>query len=365
LDEAYRISPARYVLPSIPVPPFPLGRIPEISLPPPARFKADEVITPPKLECIIPVDIPEKVIVPDEVKPVAPVMDPAFEIPPDWLSIPLVMTAPPEKFAIPVTKSVPSNFVSPTTWSFFPESGLVVPIPTTSVLVVRCTLPLSALKPETFKSAPDAPNVMILSDVLAETVSPFAVLNSTVLVLLPALIVSPPILMDLIMNKRIYLDMDGVLVNWTKHYEKWAREHTSTTHPNYDAMTALNRHKYAHCEYTRRFGKNFWATIPWMEWGKELYNYCSSLCDTYILTAPSNHGSSAHGKMEWINRELRNTKFIITPNKYLLANSNSLLIDDTDKKVKSFLDNGGCAFLFKEDGSNLSECYKTIDDFLK
>lgn len=157
--------------------------------------------------------------------------------------------------------------------------------------------------------------------------------------------------------------MDGVLCNWSYWYDHYAINHTSTSLPNYHAVTARSKTNYSYSEYLQKFGKDFWSTIPPMDWCFELWNLCNSICDTYILTSPSNHGSSAHGKMEWIQKHLKTNKFIITPAKYTLANPNSLLIDDSPKKIDKFINHGGKAFLFMEDGSNLLDCYNFVKEF--
>ncbi len=70
----------------IPVPPLEVGRVLDTSAD--DRSTGEEEITPLMLACNIPVERSEKVICPDEVKPVAPVMGPALVIPPPWLLMP-------------------------------------------------------------------------------------------------------------------------------------------------------------------------------------------------------------------------------------------------------------------------------------
>lgn len=167
-------------------------------------------------------------------------------------------------------------------------------------------------------------------------------------------------------SKRIFIDLDGVLANWTYHYNDYACNHTATTYPSYDATTSLDKENYSYSKYLKRFGKDFWKTIPLMPWGLNLYNFCKSYCDNvFILTSPSDDGSSAHGKMDWIYKYLKTNRFIITPHKYLLADSDSLLIDDSPKKINKFIEHGGHGFLFLENGDNLQECYNTIKCFVK
>jgi len=74
-----------------------------------------------------------------------------------------------------------------------------------------------------------------------------------------------------------------------------------------------------------------------------------------ILTSPTWHGSSAQGKIAWMNRVLAPIAgkrafrdYVITPQKHLLANASALLIDDRQFAVKSFADHGGQALLFPQ-----------------
>ena len=89
--------------------------------------------------------------------------------------------------------------------------------------------------------------------------------------------------------------------------------------------------------------RKFWATLPWIDGGKELWNYIKDF-DVEILSAPMGP-ESVLGKEDWVARELGpEVKANITDDKSPWGNRDGqqgLLIDDRAKYRDQFEGGGG------------------------
>ena len=116
-------------------------------------------------------------------------------------------------------------------------------------------------------------------------------------------------------------------------------------------------------------GEDFWADMELLPWARDLYNTLEKKGDLLaFLTSPSDNPICAAGKIKWIKKHFDTKNFIITPRKHFCATPNSILVDDTQKKVDQFIKYGGNAFLWPnslsfEDGDK--EIEKVIKDLLE
>jgi len=151
---------------------------------------------------------------------------------------------------------------------------------------------------------------------------------------------------------KIFLDMDGVITDFNKRINEILKSKYQTTKEEYKNIWPI----------VEQEGESFWEDMEWTPWGRELYNFCTNLTPTYLLTSPSNSPASASGKMKWVYRELKTRDFIIAPPKWVLATPYHLLIDDTPKKIDKFNQCGGHTILFTQkhivDNVKLSELLK-------
>lgn len=180
---------------------------------------------------------------------------------------------------------------------------------------------------------------------------------------------------------NIYQDLDGCIVDWTKGYKNKVRETSSyilqkynITEKEFEEMTPKEfEEKYLMDYYLKKFfmnykkaknaakgafwkpiqgDKDFWINLDWMPDGKELVNYLVELkkngkiTTLNVLSAPSSDPVCKIGKLEWLEKHGLTKIFdnIILENdksKYAQNNKNNILIDDTEKKIKGFIDAGG------------------------
>ncbi len=138
----------------------------------------------------------------------------------------------------------------------------------------------------------------------------------------------------------IYLDMDGVIVNFDKQFE--------------DAFGMPPR------EFEEGFGIDmfwkkieergvgFWRGMEWMPGGEALYNRVAQH-DHFLLSSPSKSDTSKIGKHMWKKDKTPNTKLILSRsyNKKNYADKSNILIDDRESNIQQWRDAGGIGILYK------------------
>lgn len=160
----------------------------------------------------------------------------------------------------------------------------------------------------------------------------------------------------------IYLDMDGVLVDFIGHVFRLfgvdlskGRDLRETVR-GWDGITdglseALGREVSGKelWESIAKAGMEFWADMPWCPWGKELLVECEKIAPVVIMTTPTREPLSAAGKAAWIYKNLPgHGMYALSPCKHLMAHPGALLIDDSDTNVSNFAKSGGMAYLFPQ-----------------
>ena len=143
---------------------------------------------------------------------------------------------------------------------------------------------------------------------------------------------SPP------MEYKIYSDMDGVITDFNTRYKKYAGMMPS--------------------EYEKKFGKDkfweladaegvaFWVGMPWMEDGKDYWNYIKDY-NVELLSSPSRSETSRLGKRLWVRNNLPGIKLTLAQayNKKNYAEPNHILIDDRKSNIEQWKEAGGIGIL--------------------
>jgi len=146
-------------------------------------------------------------------------------------------------------------------------------------------------------------------------------------------VVSPPP-----MEYKIYSDMDGVITDFNTRYKKYAGMMPS--------------------EYEKKFGKDkfweladaegvaFWVGMPWMEDGKDYWNYIKDY-DVELLSSPSRSETSRLGKRLWVRNNMPGVKLTLAQayNKKNYAEPNHILIDDRKSNIEQWVEAGGIGIL--------------------
>lgn len=168
--------------------------------------------------------------------------------------------------------------------------------------------------------------------------------------------------------KIIYLDIDGVCTNFIKSsieannldynttVDTWKRDFPGV----FSAFKVFNIDNSTFWKNIEKSGEDFWSLMEPYSWFLELYNELSKRGKVYFLTSPSHSPDSLSGKVKWLQKQFNKNfrDYIITPNKELLANNNSVLIDDYPENIKKFNNSGGKGILFPQ----FWNCKKNIEN---
>ena len=148
----------------------------------------------------------------------------------------------------------------------------------------------------------------------------------------------------------VYVDMDGVLTDFERRFEQFAGVTP-------DEFMAQKKIEFGQEKADEQFwdlidnqiGVRFWAGMPWMPEGEELYRYIKKSKPT-ILTSPSRDDSSRIGKGVWVKRNMPNIPLKFgykASGKAKHAGPNKILIDDREDNIQAWKAAGGIGILFK------------------
>lgn len=138
----------------------------------------------------------------------------------------------------------------------------------------------------------------------------------------------------------IYLDMDGVIVNFDKQFEE------AFGMPPREFEEGFGTEMF--WKKIEERGVGFWRGMEWMPGGQELYNRISQF-DHYLLSSPSRSETSKIGKHMWKKDNTPGTKLILARsyNKKNYADKSNILIDDRESNIQQWRDAGGIGILYK------------------
>ena len=163
---------------------------------------------------------------------------------------------------------------------------------------------------------------------------------------------------------KVFLDMDGCLTDFEKAFE----EATQNSNKDVPPANGLGPHEYEETHGKKTFwtaieaaGEEFWSEMDWMPDGKKLWAYVSQF-DPTILSAPSRDPRCITGKVKWLKKNVSlpnydvqlkskrgwdgQSKIILNANKGKYATGpQDILIDDTPKKIKMWMEAGGTGIL--------------------
>ena len=167
---------------------------------------------------------------------------------------------------------------------------------------------------------------------------------------------------------KIYLDMDGVLFDFlgAALNENGIRlnGYSDIDIMQKDAFTIFNNNEEKFWHIIDSAGENFWVNLPMFSWTFPLYNYLiSNYKEVYFCSTPSRAPQSASGKLRCIIRHFginKSRDYVLTPKKELLANYQSVLINDKKSSIKKFRMAGGHGVLFPM-GWNDNCCVDKVD----
>jgi 5'(3')-deoxyribonucleotidase len=149
---------------------------------------------------------------------------------------------------------------------------------------------------------------------------------------------------------KIFLDLDGVLVDWSGGLCKLM---------NIDPMCdeaqrilkmdkAISGWKFGSVENVERkvneAGYDFWYNLELTPWAYNLLHLCEQYSPVYFLTSPGPFHAAGHAKLDYIEKHFRSTNTIITKHKEICAGPRYVLIDDLKRNITEWEHHGGIPF---------------------
>ncbi len=155
------------------------------------------------------------------------------------------------------------------------------------------------------------------------------------------------------MKYKIYSDMDGVLTDFNKSFEKYSKGM-----PPRDYEKKFGKDKF--WELIDGKGKvGFWAGMPWMEDGKQYWDYIKDY-DTELLSSPSRSSTSRLGKRLWVKNNMPGIKLTLAQAhaKQNYAAPNHILIDDRKSNIEQWISQGGIGILHTSAADTIQQLKK-------
>ena len=152
------------------------------------------------------------------------------------------------------------------------------------------------------------------------------------------------------MDYKIYSDMDGVLVDFEKGYEKLT---------GIDLKGEYRPDGENFWKPIEQAGVGYWAGLEWMPDGKQLWSYLKPF-NPVLLSAPSRSQSSRIGKHVWVKHKIPGTKLILryAKQKQELATPESILIDDRQVNIDQWRAAGGIGILHTSTANTIQQLQK-------
>lgn len=151
-------------------------------------------------------------------------------------------------------------------------------------------------------------------------------------------------------EKRVFLDLDGVIVDFDLGCRKvfdWPRRPRKPLETTQHFL-GLTSHEF--WKVIDSYGEKWWSELDLTNEAKDIINVVEKYDKNFtILTSPSLSHYAASGKVLWLQKHFGKSfvRYIITPhhNKSSLANSKSILIDDMEHNCKDFENKDGHSIL--------------------
>ena len=155
-------------------------------------------------------------------------------------------------------------------------------------------------------------------------------------------------------NRRIYLDLDGVMADFDAHFPKLFNVDHKTLLDD-DMWEIINSHR------------TFFAEMPMMPGAKEFFDAIRPLNPIILTACPkSDYENVAVQKRQWVAQHLDKTTTVLPMMhgrfKWLFMHQpGDILIDDFSKNIKNWSINKGVGILHK----SFSQTWSELSDILK
>jgi len=152
---------------------------------------------------------------------------------------------------------------------------------------------------------------------------------------------------------KLFVDMDGVLANFDKHFEKLS----GGSKP----WEFLEDHSKNELWSIIKSDPRYFRDLEWMPDGQELWNAVKDF-NPIILTSPAKDMEYCESdKKKWVEEKIgEDIEVIFSHSKGDYADTNSILIDDMDKNLIPWQEAGGIAIKHVDAETTISELKRII-----
>lgn len=168
-------------------------------------------------------------------------------------------------------------------------------------------------------------------------------------------------------NKLIYVDMDGVIVDFNKGF-KLLKGSGGITATEYEDIHGKDSIWKVIDNYDRR---KFFSNLPWTYDGQKLWNFISKkFKNIKILTALGRsdeiHKNTSNGKREWLGKNipsLTDENIIMVQNKHAKKHwsfPDMILVDDREVVIDGWNSKGGIGILHKNTHQTIKKLKEVI-----
>lgn len=149
----------------------------------------------------------------------------------------------------------------------------------------------------------------------------------------------------------VNVDCDGVLADFVKGACK-AHNQPLTNHKwNFYEDWGITEQQF----WDKCSGYQFWSNLQTYDHAQDFLSEIRRLCQQYradltITTAPSLDPESISAKLHWLKQQfdIHSSDVILGPKKWVMAHSQSILIDDRPLNIKKYITCGGHGILFPQ-----------------
>ena len=177
------------------------------------------------------------------------------------------------------------------------------------------------------------------------------------------------------MNKEIYLDLDGVCVDFIsaavrahgfnpeETLDEWSKNHAGEFHP----YVVLDIEMDAFWEKLHSLGEEFWVNLKPYPWFENLYHSLTRMGEVIFCTSTTRSPTCVSGKLKWLQEQFGTdfNRYIFTAHKDRLAHPNAYLIDDFDANIERFSSRGGNGILFPQIWNSQHYCEQNPIEFIE
>lgn len=158
--------------------------------------------------------------------------------------------------------------------------------------------------------------------------------------------------METMKIKKVYCDLDGVLVDFVKAAQKLVPEFRDENSPDFNKKA--EGHLWGRVSNRAKRGEEFWGTMDPLPDAMELWDYLQGLdVPVEILSATGHVGNPDAEKREWVKRHLDGDVTINLVQRAVeksqfaekMAAGEAVLIDDKMKALNPWKEKGGVPVL--------------------